>query len=293
MLLHRVLDRKDKEDIFLAEESIGDLITLPVTTELVSSDIQADRAIELGGGLGVAFHLTNPAEFWLVLTDRYSENKILEGLKKQQEKLTWERAITTESEFFEAIIEYFSTSLTSELFCELCDVQGGPLYVEERIRRLESFLRPRIQPKTSILEICCGSGMATQSLLRLGARPLSIELDRCEMCQGLKAGKLEPNRSFVLDARLLNFFYKPESFDVVVGFMVGLIDQINWSKWKEILLTASSLAKNMVLYTVYTKKEAELIAKTLHEAGWFASLIDNHDASGIYDQWVVQAKRSS
>lgn len=293
MLLHRILDTKDEEDIFLAEESMGDLITLPVTSELVSSGIEADRAIELGEGLGVALHLTEPAEFWLVLTDKYSKNKIVENLRKQQEKLTWERAKMTESEFFEAIIEYFSSSLTSELFCELCDVQGGPLYVEERIRRLESFLAPRIPRETSLLEICCGNGMATQSLRRLGARPISMELDRCEMCQGLKAGKLEPNRSFVLDARLLNFFFKPESFDIVVGFMVGLIDQINWSKWKEILLTASGLAKNTVIYTVYTKKEADLIAKTLHEAGWAASLIDNHDASGIYDQWIVQAKRSS
>jgi hypothetical protein len=293
VLLHRILDTKDEEDIFLAEESMGDLITLPVTTELISSGIEADRAIELDGGLGVALHFSQPAEFWLVLTDRYSKNKILEGFRQKQDRLTWEEAKTTEGEFFEAVIEYFSSSLKSELFCERCDVQGGPLYVEERIRRLESFLAPRIHPETSLLEICCGSGMATQSLRRLGARPLSMELDHCEMCQGLKAGKLEPNRSFVLDARLLNFFFKPESFDTVVGFMVGLIDQINWSKWREILMTASSLAKNTVLYTVYTKKEADLIAKTLHEAGWVASLIDNHDASGIYDQWIVQAKRSS
>jgi hypothetical protein len=145
----------------------------------------------------------------------------------------------------------------------------------------------------SLLEVCSGNGMASQSLHRLGFRPFSMELDRCEICQGLKAGKLEPNRSFVLDARLLNRFFKPEYFDAVVGFMVGLIDQVNWNMWREILLISSNLASRMVLYTVYTQREAELIAKALHDAGWVVSLIDNRDASGIYDQWAVQAERNS
>jgi hypothetical protein len=74
--------------------------------------------------------------------------------------------------------------------------------------------------------------------------------------------------------------------------MVGLIEQVNWNMWREILLTASNLASRMALYTVYTRKEAELIARTLDEAGWNVSLIDNRDPSGIYDQWAVQAERN-
>jgi predicted methyltransferase MtxX (methanogen marker protein 4) len=73
--------------------------------------------------------------------------------------------------------------------------------------------------------------------------------------------------------------------------MVGLIEQVNWNMWMEILLTASNLASRMVLYTIYTRKEAELIARSLDEAGWDVSIIDNRDASGIYDQWAVQADR--
>jgi hypothetical protein len=73
--------------------------------------------------------------------------------------------------------------------------------------------------------------------------------------------------------------------------MVGLIEGVNWNMWREILLTASSLSSRMVLYTVYTRKEAEIIAKALDEASWDASIIDNRDEGGIYDQWAVQAKR--
>lgn len=291
-MLHRILDLKDGDEVFLAEESMGDLITLPVTSEFLSSGMEADEAIELVGGYGVAVHLREPADFWLLLTDRYSTMKILEGFRLEHDRLSWNTAKTWDGEFFEAVAEYFSLSLAGELFCENCEVRDSPHYIEERIHRLELFLSPIIPRDISLLEVACGNGMATQSLHRLGYEPFTMELDRCEMCQGLKAGKLEPNRSFVLDARLLNRFFKSGSFDVVVGCMVGLIDQVNWNMWREILMTASNLAKRMVLYTVYTRKEADLIAKTLDDAGWDVSLIDNRDASGIYDQWAVQAMRS-
>lgn len=293
-MLHRILDLEDGDDVFLAEESFGDLITLPVTSELLSSGIEADEAIELIEGYGVAFHLHEPADFWLLLTDRYSTKKLLECFRLEHNSISWRgTSRTSDGEFFEAVAEYFSLSLTGELFCDICAVQDSPFYIEERIHRLESFLSPIIPRDIRLLEVACGNGMATQALSRLGYRPFTMELDRCEMCQGLKAGKLEPNRSFVLDARLLNRFFKPGSFNVVVGFMVGLIDQVNWNIWREILLMASNLASRMVLYTVYTRREAELIARALDEAGWDVSLIDNRDVSGIYDQWAVQAVRLS
>ncbi|MDQ1312858.1 MAG: hypothetical protein QG605_1397, partial [Euryarchaeota archaeon] len=45
----------------------------------------------------------------------------------------------------------------------------------------------------------------------------------------------------------------------------------------------------MVLFTVYTQKEAELIAKALGHAGWKGRVIDNQDSKGIYDQWAYLA----
>jgi hypothetical protein len=291
VLLHQILDLKEEDEIFLAEESLQDLIALPVTSELLSSGIEADRAIEIDGGMGIAFHLSQPAEFWLLLTDLYSEEKVLEGFRPQDDGLESKTIKTTEGLFLEAIVEYFSLSLAGELFCESCYAKEGPLYVDDRIRRLESFLGPIIPVKSRLLEICCGSGMATQSLHNLGCKPFSMELDRCELCQGLKSGKLEPERSFVMDARLLNRLFKPGSFDAVVGFMIGLIDQINWNMWREIVLNASDLARQMVLFTVYTQKEAKLIAKALEEDGWDTKVIDNRDPGGIYDQWAVLAER--
>ncbi len=161
--------------------------------------------------------------------------------------------------------------------------------MEERIERLMQLLQPVLPKDESILEICCGGGMATQALVRLGQRPLSMDSDRCDLCQGLKSELLDPQRCFVLDARLLPRIFPARSFHTVLGFMVGLIDDFNWPLWRDIILMASSLAKKMVLFTVYTQKEAELIAKALGDVGWKGKVIDNRDSRGIYDQWAYLA----
>ena len=94
-----------------------------------------------------------------------------------------------------------------------------------------------------------------------------------------------------MDAMLLGSLFDQGSFDVVVGFMMGLMDQFNWNIWKEIVLSASNLSCHMALYTVYTQREADLIAKAMKQAGWRAEVIDNRDPRGIYDQWAVLAER--
>jgi hypothetical protein len=298
-LLHKLLGLRAEEEIFLAEESLEDLIALSVTFEMLSSGIDADRAIEISGDLGVAFHLAEPMEFWLLLTDRYSEEKpisscrqeILDGLRS--ENIGGKRKEVPEDKFLEALVEYFAGALSGELLCESCSVKEGPLYVEDRIIRLESFLKENMPRGRTVLEIGCGSGMSTQALLGLGLDPWSMDRDKCDLCQGLKGGFLKAERSFVLDARLLGSLFPQKSFDAVLGFMVGMIDDVNWSTWKEILRTSSSLARDSVLYTLYTRKEAEVVAKAHHEWGWQGKIIDNRDRKGIYDQWAYVANRVS
>jgi len=102
---------------------------------------------------------------------------------------------------------------------------------------------------------------------------------------------MDPMSCFVLDARLLPCFFASQSFQVVLGFMMGRLNAFNWALWRDILTKASSLAKEMILFTVYTQKEAELIAKALGEAGWKGEVIDNRDSRGIYDQWAYLGER--
>lgn len=290
MLLHEILGLDEGVSIFLAEESLEDLSYLPVTEALLSQGQEAAEAVEIHSDLqrlGIAYHIGDPADIWVLVTDIYSDRKVLEGCNVP----LCRKVQTGEDEFMEALIEYFALSLAEELFCDSCSVQGPPLYVSDRIDRLESFLRQILTAGMSVLEICCGGGMATQALLRLGYSPLSMDNDRCDLCQALKNGKLQPSKAFVLDARMLDRFIDQGKFDAVVGFMVGLIDDINWAMWQEIIVRSSGLARNLALYTVYTEKEARRIAKVLSDQGFEVKIIDNQDPSGIYDQWACLGLR--
>ena len=290
MLLNRILELDDLESILLAEESWQDLLDLPVTDQILKDGLDADDVIEIKG-LGYALHLQDPAPIWLVITDRYSDRKISPQEAEGWQSLIKRRVETGEEEFLLAINECLSLSLAGELFCQSCLPQAELHYVEERIERLEHLLLPLLPEEGSLLEICCGSGVATQALLRLGHRPISMDSDRCEVCQGLKAGGLEPEKSMVLDARQLSSIFPPRSFRAVLGFMVGLIEDFNWPAWREILLRSAALAEERAIFTVYTQKEAELIARALQGEGWKAEVIDNRDSKGIYDQWACLALR--
>lgn len=274
----------------MAEESWQDLLDLPVTNQILEEGLDADRCIEIRG-LGYAFSLNEPTSTWLVITDRYSARKISPQERQEWQSRTIRRVEVGEEDFLPALNECLSRSLAGELFCSSCLPEAHPHYVEERIERLMQFLPPLLPQGDRILEICCGSGMATQALFRLGRRPMVMDSDRCEVCQGLKAGKLEPESCMVLDARLLPSIFPPRSFRAVLGFMVGLIDDFNWPAWKEILLLSASLAEERVLFTVYTQKEAESIARALQGEGWSVEVIDNRDSKGIYDQWACLASR--
>jgi len=290
VLLNRILELDDLESILLAEESWQDLLDLPVTDQILKDGLDADDVIEIKG-LGYALHLQDPAPIWLVITDRYSGRKISPQEAEGWQSLIKRRVETGEEEFLLAINECLSLSLAGELFCQSCLPQAELHYVEERIERLEHLLLPLLPEEGSLLEICCGSGVATQALLRLGHRPISMDSDRCEVCQGLKAGGLEPEKSMVLDARQLSSIFPPRSFRAVLGFMVGLIEDFNWPAWREILLRSAALAEERAIFTVYTQKEAELIARALQGEGWKAEVIDNRDSKGIYDQWACLALR--
>jgi len=311
VLLNTLLGLAGEESVFLAEESWQDLIDLPVTEEILQEELEPDACIEVKD-MGWALHLCQPEPVWLFLTDRYSPRKIISANAGKWAGPSRQTVVADEQTLFLALTEYLSLSLAEELFCESCLFQSTPVHVEERIERLVHLLQPALweglhdseqsdsdtaaagsspSKDASILEICCGSGMATQALLRLGLRPLSMDSDRCDLCQALKAGLLDPSRSFALDAKNLPQILPTRSFDAVLGFMVGLIDDFNWPLWRDILLQAASLSRRMVLFTTYTQKEAALIAKAFENASWQGRVIDNRDSHGIYDQWAYMGLR--
>ena len=277
----------------MAEESLQDLLDLPVTRQIMEEGVDWDRSIELAD-IGIALHLASPEDFWLLLTDRYSRERILMDAADRFGSEATKRIMVDESAFLRALVEYYAISMKDELLCESCSTAAELHYAEDRITRLVDLLKPNFSCSDEpILEICCGNGLATQALIRLDLDPMAMDSDRCELCIALKNGLMNPQRSFVLDARLLPRYFSGRPFQTVLGFMVGLIDDSNWPLWREILLAAASLAEKRLLFTVYSQKEADLIAKEMGKAGWRGEVIDNQDSRGIYDQWVYKGSRQA
>lgn len=290
MILHELFGILENDVIILAEESLADLIDLPVTQELLSSGLDFDRAI-LIPGKGLALRQSDPAQFWLILTDHFSGSKMVQEFGSGIDSADDVCGDVSSDEFLQAIIEYFSVSLEEELLCDSCGASANPLHVQDRIDRLGEFIRQLIPEGSSVLEIGCGSGMATRALSGLGLSLWAMDVNRCDVCTGLKCGFLDPRRTFVLDARLLGHIFAPNSFDTVTGFMVGLIDRSNWDTWRDILVNASALAREVVLFTMYSEPEARLVAEAMSEEGWSGEIIDNRESISIYDQWAYIGRK--
>jgi len=280
----------EDECVFLAEESLEDLIWLPVTRNIVAEASDFDRAIAVNDRALALY--SEAQDLWILMTDLYSESRPVTDLIKC---IDCERVNADADDLFQAIVECLSVSLMEGVFCDGCSESGAPRHPEDRISRLESMLKELLggvlDDGSSVLEVGCGSGIGTMVLRALGINPWAMDIDRCEVCQGLRAGALDPRRTFVLDARLLPRFFSTESFDAVMGFMVGLIDDSNWHIWRDIIVKSSSLSRNTVLYTVYSKREAERIADLLKDRGWDGSLIDNSQSISVYDQWVYLGRK--
>lgn len=197
---------------------------------------------------------------------------------------------TTCKKFTEAVIEYYSYALVNRQLCENCITAKEPYemsYIPGRKTRLKAILE-KYELKGYILEICCGNGMSTLPLHEMGYDPLTIDLDRCQICQGLEHKVLFPGRTIVLDATRLSEFFKEKSFDTLTGFMLGTIYPFNRGIWEKIIVEAVKLLKpgGIILITVNKKEEMEILNSALNKAHVTGKMIDNTDENGIFDQWV-------
>ncbi len=196
----------------------------------------------------------------------------------------------TAAEFNKAIIEYYSIELVNRQLCENCPVSKEPyemVYIESRNARLEGLL-DKYKLNGDILEICCGNGMSTLPLHKMGYNPLATDYDKCQICQGLEHHVLDPQRTIVLDATKLSLYFAENEFDTIVGFMLGTIYFFNKDIWEKMMAESVKVLKpgGFIMLTVNKREEIEILKNALERNGIKGKLVDNTDEKGIYDQWV-------
>ncbi len=301
MLIHEILGLEADENIYFVEESYAALknnvLSLHYLENILKDPPEVSRIIDENNniiGLVIYNHETEdtPA-FWAIFTSivssiypnessrRFSEiakNLKLGGLYK-----------TTRIGFSNAVIEYYSLALVSRQICA-CNVSKEPyemVYIESRNARLKE-LPSRHRLQGDILEICCGNGMSTRALHEMGYDPLTVDHDKCQICQGLEHEVLDPKRTIVLDATKISEYFHENTFDTIVGFMLGTIYSFNRGMWEKMMCEAAKLLKpgGIIVLTVNKKEEIEILKSALEKNNISGNIIENTDDKGIYDQWV-------
>ena len=304
MLIHKILGLPENENVCFVEESFAALKNNTLTLAYLENIRKDPDALVSGikdeNDNIIGLVLINPESeesesFHAIFTNIISSgpipndsSRIFSGIVKDMKPQNSYN--TTIREFNEAVIEYFSVELVNRHLCENCHVNKEPynmVYIESRNARLNGIL-DRYKLQGRILEICCGNGMSTLPLHNRGYDPISIDYDKCQICQGLEHGVLDPKRTIVIDATRLCEFFNENSFDTIVGFMLGTIYPFNKSIWEKMMAESMKLLKpqGMILLTVNKKEEIEILKNALEINGIHGQLIDNTDGKGIYDQWV-------
>ena len=200
----------------------------------------------------------------------------------------------------DALIEYYSLLLVNRETCDECTMpleSYDSVYTKDRIDRLSKLLEKLAQKGVTIdgdvLEICCGNGMSTIVLREAGIDPMTIEYEKCTLCQGLAHGVLNPKKTIVMDATTLSSFFEMERFDTVVGFMLGTIYEFNKDMWARMIFESAKVAKEgaLMIFTVNGKSEMDILESALQMAGIEGEVMDNTDQFGIYDQWVFFGRK--
>lgn len=224
MLIHDILGLEAHDNIYFVEESFASLKNNTLSLQYLEN-IQKEPNEDIDGikdekGEITGLVVFNPetdesVEFRAIFTNLISSRPVPNESSRRFSSIAKDLELnkvynTTRKEFNEAIIEYYSLSLVNRQLCENCHISKEPyemVYIESRNVKLKALL-DKYELRGELLEICCGNGMSTLPLRESGYDPITIDYDKCQICQGLEHNVLDPKRTIVLDATRLSEFFR-------------------------------------------------------------------------------------
>jgi SAM-dependent methyltransferase len=312
MLLQKTLGLK--EDVFLLESGFEGLeMNLKTLDYLDKLGMLPERSIESvvdvtdRGGNSIAAAIKNRYEesyFWFVIpypsakAARMQTEKLVKGLQSEGIAVAVKKKKVDAATFKEGLREYFAVSLAERALCD-CDKDMEPISFalnEGRNRRIRALLKKLSSDRgfkpgdMEVLEICCGNGMSTAAIKPLFKHVLSVDNDKCAVCNGIYNGILEPADVMVADAMQLTR-YVDEKYDAILGFMLGTIYDFNKNIWRMIFEESLKTLKDdgFVLFTVNKKEEMDFLAGAFTSMGIEGKVVDNRNDKDIYDGWAFFA----
>ena len=282
-------------NFMLVESSYAEQRWLSKTLDYMGKVKRADVAEllriydESSALIGIAIH-DRELGFWIIFTDFIADQREKEEFNTLAADMEGDRERDVEvsrKSFREGVIEFYSTSLVNRLFCD-CDIKEESFYSRARIETLKKLLTIFIGEALigDTIEIGCGAGEATVALHELGVFPITVDINKCEICRGLEEGVLEPRKSIVLDCSLLSSFFSRE-FDVVFGFMVGKLTPYEVFNWEKVLREVPKVLRvgGKVLFTVSSEEEVMILNDILKNE-FEGEIKENKESNGYFDRWL-------
>lgn len=132
------------------------------------------------------------------------------------------------------------------------------------------------------IDCCCGSGIGSAIISKMGMEPLAYDNDEALIARGLIAGRLDPEGTLCIDGRTADVFLPPAERGL--GIMLGEIHSFGTDPWEELVMVLFDLCEE-ALITVGTERESGLIRE------WGASVdrkieVFENERDPIYDRWV-------
>ncbi|NAT11378.1 hypothetical protein C4E22_07580 [ANME-1 cluster archaeon AG-394-G06] len=289
-------------DFMLVEKSYADQKWLGRTLEYMAKVkeedvVEAIRIIDKQKELiGLAIR-DKDLEFLIIFTDVIADSVKKEEFEALASMVKGAKTKEVEkAEFHEGLVEFYSIGLVNRLFCDCnLNLKEDSFYPRERIEVLKNVLgefitENKLSGNNKTLEIGCGDGGATIALHELGIYPLTVDINKCEICKGLEEEALEPKRSIILDCSILSSFFDNE-FDVVFGFMVGKLTHFEQLNWEKVLREVPNVLRSegKVLFTVSSEEEAGIITDLLND-DFEGEIKENKESNGYFDQWLYVGK---
>lgn len=199
------------------------------------------------------------------------------------EQFEWDMYQEDRETVSDAIREYYSV--------RLCDtVIPGPEDLNPtRAKSIEALLKKTVatQPDEICLDCCCGTGVGSLVLEKLGMHPLAYDNDESLLVRGIIEKRLRPERTMWIDGRMIHRFMKDKA-SLVCGFMIGEIHTFNAHIWQEII-TAACRVSERALFTAGTEPEIHQIEEWMRDTGKKGEIFES-DADPIYDRWVCYSE---
>ncbi|MDH7593790.1 MAG: hypothetical protein QHG99_05475 [Methanomicrobiales archaeon] len=181
-------------------------------------------------------------------------------------------------EWIEAVREHYSVQIMKQITPAMEDVGEG------RLASIESLVegcwgRGRGE---EVIDACCGSGIGTLALRRLGYRTVSYDNDLSLLSLGLSRGRLLPERAICIDgARAVEYC---ERAPLGAIFMAGEVNRFTEPVWHAVIIELLSLVERMIL-TFGTEREADIAREWIGEVDRPVRILE-HRADPFYDRWV-------